>query len=192
MGSGAGADARSDSFMPADDLRMYPLRSAIFQIGGLISAHTYCPPQTYGTMCCSSQIAFLLWQPAFKMQKSFWEDCKYAPGSLAASLAGLPKAPSQLGAQLPIAARVNGMLLLPKCHSLGRHTLLKHARACVDITNSLRVKSQILHQKKLLARHAGHIFPLPSACRPLLSCVSLQDSIMREVYTATSVTVMHG
>ena len=56
---------------------------------------------------------------------------------MAASLAGLPKGASQLGTQLPVAARVNGVLRLTKGHSLGGQALLHHARAAEDVANPL-------------------------------------------------------
>ena len=58
---------------------------------------------------------------------------------MAASLAGLPKAPSQLGPHLPVAAWVDGVLLLAEGHSLGGHALLKHARTGKDVANALHV-----------------------------------------------------
>ena len=56
---------------------------------------------------------------------------------MAALLAGLPKGPPQLGTELPIAARVDGVLRLTKGHSLGGHALLHHARTAEDVANPL-------------------------------------------------------
>ena len=90
--------------------------------------------------------------------------CRHLPGTMTGSLAGLSICSSQLGAQLPVAARIKGVLLLIKGHHLGGHTLLKYARAGINLTNSLQDTSHNLSSQQEVLLHACETHPPTAIC----------------------------